>query len=386
MLAYDIFYSARNKCVCLIAPGDPSIGFEGIECEFGGRITVPGRILSGRDDEDCYVRTTIVLFVIPGTLDSENEFEVTVRAGDRVFYEAVRIRTSDAERVPVARLAAVLLFKDEQPFLAQWLDYHILLGVEHFYLYDNNSEDRAAVLEILRPYLEKGLVTHIPWDFPYKYAELSATFTQAGAVNHWLYRFGHRSEWMTHIDVDEYVYPLSARANGLRALLEAHENEQSVGSLVLRWCWFGNSGFRRMPPGRVIENFIWRQHLDYDGPPKRNQNKLLIRSNAVEILNYHYVTLHKAGCRGGCVDPARIRLNHYAAITYRGRIKKRRHNDVRDCGMLPLAAELNARHPSPEGRGITSFERSMAEARRFVDFYLEKALSIARRTRSLFRR
>ena len=33
------------------------------------------------------------------------------------------------------------IFKNEAPFLKEWLEFHLMLGIDHFYLYNNNSED-----------------------------------------------------------------------------------------------------------------------------------------------------------------------------------------------------------------------------------------------------
>ena len=37
-------------------------------------------------------------------------------------------------------LSLCLICKDENDYLAEWLDYHILMGVERFYIYDNESQ------------------------------------------------------------------------------------------------------------------------------------------------------------------------------------------------------------------------------------------------------
>ena len=50
-------------------------------------------------------------------------------------------------------LAIVAIFKDEGKYLKEWLDYHLLAGVDHFYLYNNDSSDDYA--EVLAPYVEK---------------------------------------------------------------------------------------------------------------------------------------------------------------------------------------------------------------------------------------
>lgn len=41
-------------------------------------------------------------------------------------------------------LAVCAIFKDEAAYLREWLDFHLLMGVEHFYLYDNGSSDQSG--------------------------------------------------------------------------------------------------------------------------------------------------------------------------------------------------------------------------------------------------
>ena len=52
------------------------------------------------------------------------------------------------------KTAICLIFKDEAPFLQEWIEYHHLIGIEHFYLYNNNSTDNYE--EVLKPYIDKG--------------------------------------------------------------------------------------------------------------------------------------------------------------------------------------------------------------------------------------
>ena len=35
------------------------------------------------------------------------------------------------------------IFKDESLSIKEWIEYHKLIGVEHFYLYNNNSTDSS---------------------------------------------------------------------------------------------------------------------------------------------------------------------------------------------------------------------------------------------------
>ena len=68
------------------------------------------------------------------------------------------------------KLSFCLIFKNEGPFLKEWLDYHIVVGVDHFYLYNNNSDDNFR--EVLEPYIKDGIVTLIEW--PYDHSQFKA--------------------------------------------------------------------------------------------------------------------------------------------------------------------------------------------------------------------
>jgi len=39
-------------------------------------------------------------------------------------------------------LALCTCFQSEAPYLKEWIEFHKLQGVQHFYLFDNLSEDR----------------------------------------------------------------------------------------------------------------------------------------------------------------------------------------------------------------------------------------------------
>ena len=38
-------------------------------------------------------------------------------------------------------LAVVAIMKNEAPYVKEWLDYHLLAGVDHFFIYDNETPD-----------------------------------------------------------------------------------------------------------------------------------------------------------------------------------------------------------------------------------------------------
>jgi hypothetical protein len=58
-------------------------------------------------------------------------------------------------------LTIATMMKNQRPWLREWIEFYTMMGVEHFIVYDNGSEDLP--LEILQPYIDKGGVTYIPW-------------------------------------------------------------------------------------------------------------------------------------------------------------------------------------------------------------------------------
>ena len=65
------------------------------------------------------------------------------------------------------------IFQNEAPYLKEWIEFHKLVGVEHFYLFNNCSTD--DYLAILQPYIESGEVDLFQWP------------TRAVSWENWLY-------------------------------------------------------------------------------------------------------------------------------------------------------------------------------------------------------
>ncbi len=79
-------------------------------------------------------------------------------------------------------------------FLREWIEFHILVGVEHFYLYNNFSEDNY--LEVLQPYIESGIVTLTDW--PIESGQLSAYLDC-------FKRHKNHTVWKAYINPDEFI-------------------------------------------------------------------------------------------------------------------------------------------------------------------------------------
>ena len=112
------------------------------------------------------------------------------------------------------KLSVCALFKNEAKYLKEWLEYHQMVGVEHFYLYDNGSRDHSR--EILAPYIRKGLVTLVNWpdrvvSRDSEMVDHWALSTQLPAYENAIKYYAVKdSEWLLFLDVDEFIVPVNA--------------------------------------------------------------------------------------------------------------------------------------------------------------------------------
>jgi len=101
------------------------------------------------------------------------------------------------------------IFRNEEKYLKEWIEYHLLIGTDHFYLYNNRSLD--GFRKVLKPYIQQGIVTLIDWpDRIEKEDEengfLWALATQAAAYENAIHiRAKDKTEWLALLNVDEFL-------------------------------------------------------------------------------------------------------------------------------------------------------------------------------------
>ncbi|HUA79067.1 MAG TPA: glycosyltransferase family 92 protein [Dyella sp.] len=143
-------------------------------------------------------------------------------------------------------LAICAVFKDEAAYLREWVEFHQLMGVERFYLYNNNSSDRY--LDALQPHIASGAVVLHEW--PQHPAQLQA-------YEHCLKAHGSEADWIAFIDVDEFLFSPGAKL--LPDALAEFADHPGVG---VNWVMFGSGGHKQKPQGGVLENYLRRGDLD----------------------------------------------------------------------------------------------------------------------------
>jgi hypothetical protein len=87
---------------------------------------------------------------------SEEEDSCVVAGSEFAMYQDPQTAAKSARRKGLVRVWMALQVKDQAADITRWLLWHLLLGVERFLVYDNESGDGLA--ETLAPFIEAGLV------------------------------------------------------------------------------------------------------------------------------------------------------------------------------------------------------------------------------------
>ncbi|TGT71215.1 glycosyl transferase [bacterium M00.F.Ca.ET.159.01.1.1] len=157
-----------------------------------------------------------------------------------------RLRDRSVSKSPRFKLAACAIFREEAPFLAEWITFHRNVGFEHFYLYNNFSTDDFKT--VLEPFIREGLVTLINWPRPQG---------QLSAYQDCICRRWHEALWIALIDIDEFLFAPDGR--DVPSVLEAYRDLPGV---CVWHAYYGSSGHVERPQGPVIEAYTMRAGPD----------------------------------------------------------------------------------------------------------------------------
>lgn len=133
------------------------------------------------------------------------------------------------------KLEICTIIKDEGRFLEEWIEFHLLQGVDKFWLYDNGSTDNT--LKVLERYRTLGIVELIE----FKGDAMQPVMCQLYCVNN-----AGLDKWCAFIDVDEFLLIRD------RSFLD---KAKAYGGVCVNWRLMGSYGHVQRPEGLVLENY-----------------------------------------------------------------------------------------------------------------------------------
>ena len=240
-----------------------------------------------------------------------------------------------------ANIAACTSIRGDWPrqITHQWIEYHRLIGIQHFIVYLDESWHNISLLP-QRPY-----VTYIPYDFsmdnhpghrPPKGSFKWYNFFQISQQNDCLFLTKRLSQihWVAMTDVDEFIYiadpngtmtaqhqPQNKTDSPLNALLTklSKEHEDDIGGIELNSFSFGSntktSNHSRYNQSHydLILDYVWRSPQD-PAEAKLFRQKLIIKPPNVQHVMVHWIKHSRPTIY---LSASIARLNHYR-IPWRG--------------------------------------------------------------------
>lgn len=219
-------------------------------------------------------------------------------------------------------LSIVCIAKNEGEYIKEWVDFHLLAGVDRIYLYDNESQDNMK--NELEPYIVSGKVVYTY--FPGKAKQLDA-------YNDAIKKYKYKTKYMAFIDADEFLLPENQNDDLKTVIDKIMTEHKHAGGIGVNWRVYGSSGYEKKPDGLIIENFTHRGGFSAPGNDciKTIANPRLISEyRHVHYPKYvkNYYNVNEDGIRldgwsNECGDTKYLRINHYFTKSKEEWIKRR---------------------------------------------------------------
>ena len=210
------------------------------------------------------------------------------------------------------QLSAFIAIRDVEKYIEEWINFYLLVGVQHFVIYDYGSKDNTP--EIIQPYIKRGIID-------YRYLT-SPFLNEVKRVhpNRWFetLSLSHRLEvlneyktvckWMCFFDIDEFTFPFDKNKD----LLDILQKYEEFAALHVNWVMFGDSGEKEYKNDYVINRFNKRALLDC---PDNEHCKVICRPDRVDFhksalaVNPHYF-FYKDGYTGVNEDKEGVGMSH----------------------------------------------------------------------------
>jgi len=136
--------------------------------------------------------------------------------------------------------------KGEELYIIEWILYHLAMGFQKIYIYDNNN-NRARLPIFLSKQKEFPLIRKKIYiiHFPGKVKQIPA-------YNHFLKYFSHLWRWVAYLDCDEFITINNPQLLPIRRFLSKFCRQ---GALAIHWRLFGDSGQSKYTPINLTERF-----------------------------------------------------------------------------------------------------------------------------------
>ena len=351
-LKFVYFSYPTNQSVILFTQGlDPS------EVQFCVQSDFKSKVLGTKDSTFSNKKSVLIVHCEWNRSWQDGKTVSVGSDNDHIFPSTAYLHTQlmSSVRGPKYRICAMTQVRDASKFVPDWVRYHRRIGIDHFYIFDNNSSE---------PYLQDPDVEYI--SFPWKKSQFQALTYGVHVVR-------SRCQWLAVFDVDEFIYP---RGAGSVPEMLAGLDRGDVGEITLRMLTMSSTDLVHCPNASVPEGYIYRRknatadakapksiswvegldgHHVHNGIFRKGYKKsrrVEVASEAGYIIHYnlqcwsdYYVSKYKYG-RNGLVSDW-VDAGYRQHVVPKGWERRGREYSVRDTSFRDYFLEVIGR-PCPE--------------------------------------
>lgn len=230
---------------------------------------------------------------------------------------------------PGATAVICAIAKDEEAYIDEWIAYHLKLGFDAIYVYDNS--DTCTLRRLPDAWGDRVRVIHFP-----------GKACQMPAYDNFIATYKHAHTWAAFLDVDEFV--VLRKHPDIKSLLR---ERCCCGALCLNWLLFGSSGHAEYAPEPVLKRFQRR-----DARPNPHVKSIVRLRDAVVMTNAHAPALTMGrwarDTSGRAVagalhhqGPSDVAAVHHYFTKSRGEFAAKRARGRSDNGAVRDAAEFD---------------------------------------------
>ncbi|XP_052197949.1 glycosyltransferase family 92 protein RCOM_0530710 [Diospyros lotus] len=303
-LAYEAMIDRDNSTIVFVKglnlrarkAADPSR----FECVYGWDFTKPKLLLRSEvisiAQEIVRCKTPLSILTVAGSQNVTTPVKVSVRRVGRPTLRSVARPSRRLEPDPLIRkqheMCVCTMLRNQARFLREWVMYHARIGVQRWFIYDNNSDDGITDLIDSLSDANFNITRHFwPW-----------IKTQEAGFAHCAIRARASCEWVGFIDVDEFLhFPSNS------SLHEILANQSSRTAELRVWCHsFGPSGLKRAPVKGVTVGYTCRM-------AGTERHKSIVKPEALNSSLINMVHHFHLASGFGFVDMDinRVVINHY---------------------------------------------------------------------------
>jgi hypothetical protein len=256
-LLYDIFLKTDNKTITALGP--PPLNLEQQLLPAHIKVNsheLPLTVLT------CHKKLIILEATSPAPLSSGTSAVICLANGQQ------KTITLSISTQPKGLSLVTVQKNNKLQWIRDWISYYRNeFGIQHVYIYDNNSDNQETLIETL-----SNSATVIPWNFPHGIKHRSGNkFCQVGALNHFKHRFGEDTI-IFNFDIDELLVVRNPKIK--RALF--HGKMMRFNSYTVPFA------------ATATPNYSFRDFSYREKAPRDSGSKYVMKGNLPGLMNVHH--------------------------------------------------------------------------------------------------